>query len=48
MNSAKEAIEKIVNDAALRRTLTENARKTAEQRDWKKVKTDILSLYDIE
>lgn len=48
LNSAKEAIEKIVNDVALRRTLTENARKTAEQRDWKKVKTDILSLYDIE
>lgn len=47
LNSAVDAIERIVKDAQLRKNLFENAKKTAEQRDWENVRKDILSLYDV-
>lgn len=43
-----EAIYRICEDANLRERLYEGGIKTAENRDWKKCKRDILALYDVE
>lgn len=46
IDEAVEKIEKIVKDEKLREKLAKNGRKTAEERDWKKVEKEILKLYE--
>ena len=45
IDEAVEKIEKIVNDAALRKKLMENSKKVVASRDWKKVEKEVLELY---
>ena len=40
-----EAIRRIVEDQELRQRLKENGRKTAESREWKRIRGEILKLY---
>ena len=40
-----EAIQRIVKDEELRQRLKENGRKTAESREWKRIRGEILKLY---
>ncbi len=44
--AAVEAIERICRDEALRHMLYVNGLRTAESRDWEKIKGDILNLYE--
>jgi glycosyltransferase involved in cell wall biosynthesis len=46
-DSAVKAIEEICSDAALREILYTNGVETAKNRDWKKIKDDIMRLYDV-
>ena len=45
IDEAVEKIEKITNDAELRKKLTENSKKVVATRDWKKIEKEILELY---
>ncbi len=45
--TAVHAIDRIANDERLRNILYENGIATARIRDWKKLKDDILNLYDV-
>lgn len=45
IDSAVQCIDRIVSDAELRKQLYENGIKTAEERNWENVKSDILKLY---
>lgn len=47
LNTAVLAIERLIEDEKLRKKLYENGIKTAEGRDWEKIKPEILNLYDI-
>lgn len=40
-----EAVRRVAEDEALRQRLKENGRKTAQERDWKRIRKDILRLY---
>ena len=46
IDEAVEKIEEIIKDEKLREKLAKNGRKTAEERDWKKVEKEILKLYE--
>ncbi len=45
IDDALEKIEMLVSDEKLRNKLIKNGRKTAEERDWKKIEKEILELY---
>ena len=45
VQEAKRKIESLVQDTDLQKTLYENGLKTAQERDWDKIRDQILSLY---
>lgn len=45
INDAVKKIEGIVENDKLRKTLAQNGRKTAEERDWRKIEKKVLELY---
>lgn len=45
VDEAVERIEKIVDDAELRKKLTENSKKAVSERDWKNLEKKVLELY---
>ena len=45
IGEAVEKIERIVADSELRKKLSQNGRKTAEERDWKTIEKKVLELY---
>lgn len=45
IDEAVEKIEKIVNDAELRKKLVENSKKVVASRDWEKLEKEVLELY---
>lgn len=47
LDSAVNAIERILEDTALQIKMYENGIKTAKERDWNSINLDILNLYDV-
>ena len=45
INDAVKCIERLISDEQLQRQLYENDLSTARNRDWKKIKRKIISLY---
>lgn len=48
LDSAREAIRLLIEDEHLRDKLINNGRKTAEERSWKSIRSQIVSVYDDE
>ena len=46
IDDAVDKINNLVNDEELRNRLIKNSKKTVEERDWKKIEKEIISLYE--
>ena len=46
IDSAIQSIERLISDIKLQQRLYENGLDTAKKRDWKNLKSQILSLYE--